>query len=221
MDVYLEIGKKRTFAVALAWPGYSRAGNSETSALQALVDYGPRYALVVASTRLPFEAPAAPSAVAVVERLAGDASTDFGAPGAIPAHDHQEIDDNERQRLQVILQACWLAFDRAVEAARGRALRKGPRGGGRELDEMARHVADAAAAYLRRLGWQETGSSGSLPERVQRLRQAEMDGLAAAARGEIAPLGPRRGARWPAPYFVRRAAWHLLDHAWEIEDRAQ
>ena len=21
-------------------------------------------------------------------------------------------------------------------------------------------------------------------------------------------------------YFVRRAAWHVLDHAWELEDRA-
>ena len=24
---------------------------------------------------------------------------------------------------------------------------------------------------------------------------------------------------WPLPCFMRRVAWHLLDHAWEIEDR--
>jgi hypothetical protein len=24
---------------------------------------------------------------------------------------------------------------------------------------------------------------------------------------------------WPPRYFVRRVAWHVLDHAWEIEDR--
>ena len=25
---------------------------------------------------------------------------------------------------------------------------------------------------------------------------------------------------WPAPYALRRIAWHALDHAWEIEDRS-
>lgn len=29
------------------------------------------------------------------------------------------------------------------------------------------------------------------------------------------------GGRWPARYAVRRFAWHVLDHAWEIEDRSQ
>jgi hypothetical protein len=24
---------------------------------------------------------------------------------------------------------------------------------------------------------------------------------------------------WSPRYFARRAAWHVLDHAWEIEDR--
>jgi hypothetical protein len=25
--------------------------------------------------------------------------------------------------------------------------------------------------------------------------------------------------RWPLPYLVRRTAWHVLDHAWEVEDK--
>ena len=25
--------------------------------------------------------------------------------------------------------------------------------------------------------------------------------------------------RWPLRYAVRRLAWHVLDHAWEIEDK--
>jgi len=25
---------------------------------------------------------------------------------------------------------------------------------------------------------------------------------------------------WPARYAVRRLAWHVMDHAWEIEDRS-
>jgi len=43
--------------------------------------------------------------------------------------------------------------------------------------------------------------------------------LQARARGELPELGPRGGKRWPAPYAIRRSAWHALDHAWEIEDR--
>jgi hypothetical protein len=27
--------------------------------------------------------------------------------------------------------------------------------------------------------------------------------------------------RWPAPYAIRRVAGHMLDHAWEIEDKSQ
>ena len=30
---------------------------------------------------------------------------------------------------------------------------------------------------------------------------------------------PRRETGWPVRYWVRRAAWHVLDHAWEIEDK--
>jgi hypothetical protein len=30
---------------------------------------------------------------------------------------------------------------------------------------------------------------------------------------------PRGGTYRLPRYFVRRVAWHVLDHAWEIEDR--
>lgn len=26
-------------------------------------------------------------------------------------------------------------------------------------------------------------------------------------------------AAWPASYAIRRLAWHVADHAWEIEER--
>jgi hypothetical protein len=45
--------------------------------------------------------------------------------------------------------------------------------------------------------------------------------LSAVACGEPVRTGPRGGVRWTARYYVRRSAWHVLDHAWEIEDRAQ
>jgi hypothetical protein len=56
-EVYLEVGAKRVFACGVDWPGWCRSGRDETTALQALLDSGPRYAAVVRSSRLGFEAP--------------------------------------------------------------------------------------------------------------------------------------------------------------------
>ena len=80
IEVYLEIGQTRTFAVALDWPGWCRSGRDEASALQALYDYGPRYARALQPTQLRFRAPSQASALVVLERLRGNATTNFGAP---------------------------------------------------------------------------------------------------------------------------------------------
>jgi hypothetical protein len=50
-------------------------------------------------------------------------------------------------------------------------------------------------------------------------RQAILNALEVALKGELPEQGPRGGIRWPPRYFIRRSAWHVLDHAWEIEDR--
>src|SRR5262249_11588653 len=147
IDVYLEIGKKRTFAGAIDWPGWCRSGRDEGAALQALVDYGPRYAAVLGAARLPFEAPGDAAALAVVERLGGTSTTDFGAPDVAPSSDTRPIDAAELERLKALLQAYWQAFDAAVSAASGKELRKGPRGGGRDLEAIVLHVLGAEQAY--------------------------------------------------------------------------
>ena len=49
---------------------------------------------------------------------------------------------------------------------------------------------------------------------------AILTALRASAAGEVPARGPRGGARWTARYFVRRVAWHVMAHAWEIERRA-
>jgi hypothetical protein len=219
-DVYLEMGKKRTFASAIEWPGWCRAGRDEATALQALFDYGPRYARVLDAARIEFQAPAAASELAVVERLEGNPSTDFGAPGIAPSGDTRPVDDAELGRFQTLLAACWGAFDGAVRAATGRELRKGPRGGGRDLEGIVRHVMGAEASYLARLAWKLDKPEGeTLDQELARTRQAVLDALGAAAHGQLPARGPRGGVIWPPRYFVRRVAWHVLDHAWEIEDR--
>jgi hypothetical protein len=213
-DVYLEIGQKRVFAVAIEWPGWCRSGRDEASALQALVDYAPRYAHVLRNTGLGFTAPADVSALNVIERLKGGANTDFGALGAPPPSDMRPVSAAELEHYRILLKACWQAFDVAVRAAGDKELRKGPRGGGREVQEIVAHVMDAQGGYLSRMGWKL--QSGSTPAQV---KQATLEALEAAPRDGVPTRGPRGGMRWTPRYFVRRVAWHVLDHAWEIEDR--
>lgn len=218
LKVYLEVGSRRTFAAAIAWPGWCRMGPDEATALQTLFDYGPRYARILRPARLDFQAPNAVSAFAVVERLKGNATTDFGAPDRAPAGDTQPLNDTELRRLQVLLKACWRAFDAAVERANGKTLRVGPRGGGRTLDGVVQHVLGAEIGYLSGLGGKVSLSETPQPP-LERTRHAILKALVASAHGEIAAHGPRGGKRWPPRYFVRREAWHVLDHLWEIEDR--
>jgi hypothetical protein len=60
-----------------------------------------------------------------------------------------------------VMQACWDSSDKAVRRGQGRSLRKGPRGGGRELKAMVEHVLGADEAYLSRLGWKcQAGGKG-------------------------------------------------------------
>jgi hypothetical protein len=222
IEVYLETGKKRVFAGAIEWPGWCRNGREEEAALGALLEYGPRYAKILRSTDLGFMAPTDVEALRVVERLEGTSTTDFGAPDIPPSGDARPVGEADLERFRALLQACWAAFDASVQAATGVELRKGPRGGGRDLDKIVQHVLGADHAYLSKLGWKVEMKEGADPgEGLRQTRQAILDGLEAAAKGKIPERGPRGSLHWKTRYFLRRSVWHVLDHAWEIEDRAE
>ena len=217
--VYLEVGRRRVFAGALEWPGWCRSGRDEDSALEALVAYAPRYRRSVGAAGRGLTPPQTVDGLEVVERLEGNATTDFGAPGIPPSSDAESVDDTELKRLVRLLRASWGTFDRAADAAIGAILRKGPRGGGRDLDAIVTHVMEADGAYLRELGGAYFDPDGR--PRADGVREAMVDALSARARGEP-PARRKRSSRlpWTPRYTVRRSAWHALDHAWEIEDRA-
>ena len=56
-SVYLEVGKKRTFAGAVDWPGWCRSGRSDEDAIAALLASAPRYAQVLAAAQTFFAIP--------------------------------------------------------------------------------------------------------------------------------------------------------------------
>ena len=220
IKVFVEIGKRRVFVGAVDWPGWCRGGRDEKTALQALIDYGPRYARVLQGRGIDLQVPTELSELLVTERPDGNATTDFGAPAIVLNADREPIDRMEFERLQTILQACWQAFDSAVQRATGRELRKGPRGGGRDLEKILNHVLEADRGYLARLAWKHKREGGMTPvEAFSRTRQAILNALEAAVNRGLPEKGPRGGVIWPPRFFIRRVAWHMLDHAWEIEDR--
>jgi hypothetical protein len=49
--------------------------------------------------------------------------------------------------------------------------------------------------------------------------RAHRDAFSAAIR-EINAVGAAAGSWWwTVQFLIRRCAWHMLDHAWEMEDR--
>jgi len=206
--VYLEVGKSRVFASAADWPGWTRAGKDEKTALEALAIAAPRYAPVPKAARVAF-APA--DGFEVVERLPGNATTDFGAPGAIAKAESKRLTKKEAGRLSALVAASWTVFDRVVEKAPA-SLRKGPRGGGRDRDAIVEHVLGAETAYARKLGLRLKQPAAGDTAALREHRNAMVAALRAGTKG-VTEGG------WPARYVARRTAWHALDHAWEIEDR--
>ncbi len=212
--VYLELGAKRTFACAVDWPGWARSAprraamgdpDAEAAALDVLTAYLPRYAAVVARAGIGGGGPSVDD-LDVVQRLPGDASTDFGAPGAVPDIDREPLADGEGARLAALLDACWQKLA-MVAAGAPAELRKGPRGGGRDRDAVVAHATEAERNYLRSIGLRFGPATPPAQWRAALIRGLRGD--------PPIPVG-----NWPVPYAVRRIAWHILDHAWEIEDRS-
>jgi hypothetical protein len=148
----------------------------------------------------------------VTERVPGSMTTDFGAPGAIAPADGLAMNSEDRHRYTALLVAAREYFDQVVAGA-PLELRKGPRGGGRDRDRMAAHVLAADVIYARKLGIKMATATSD--------RGAVTDLLAAVCRTLAQSDSSQPGDKgWPPRYYVRRAAWHLLDHAWEIQDRS-
>jgi hypothetical protein len=219
LRVALEIVRTRTFAVAVDWPGLARSGRDEDAALDALLRAAPRYAAALAAASVPFAPPADRAGLTVVDRLTGTSTTEFGAPG-VPLHeDDTPLDEAGLARQAAILRASWAAFEAAAEQHAGTTLARGPRGGGRDLAKIVAHVEDADRAYLVQLG-ARSPKTATGPAPIADVHAAALAALRARALG-LPVTDPNRVTKpWPPRYYVRRAAWHWLDHAWEIEDRA-
>ena len=212
--VMVERGKKkRSVACAFDWPGWDRSGKTEGAALLALDEYRPRFAAVAAIAGLADDLAAAGD-LEVVERLPGIGMTDFYGVSGVPAGpEHDQMSDTECERKVALLKASWTYFD-GVAARVSPELRKGPRGGGRERDQIIRHTVGWEIYDLaRKVGVTFDPEICQNPTALRTYRAAFADAIRDHnARGVTART-------WTVQFLIRRCAWHMLDHAWEMEDR--
>jgi hypothetical protein len=217
--VCVEAGARRTFASALDWPGWSRSGRDEAQALETLAAYAERYAPVTEEAGIEFSAKSA-ARFEVVERAPGNATTDFGAPAIVAEAERAPLDAKEAERLGALLVGCWAVFERVAREAPAQ-LRKGPRGGGRDRDQVVEHVVASELAYARKVGIRlGTDISATRAGILGLLAGGATVDLGAEGGAGGRRAGPSYPAKWPLRYAVRRLAWHVLDHAWEIEDKS-
>jgi hypothetical protein len=217
--VFLEITPTQTVASALDWPGWSRAGRDENTALDVLADYAARYAPVAEQAGLGFPSTAG---FEIVERVPGGPPTAFAAPECrrpfphITAQaDRANVTSAGARRLTDLLTGAWTIFDR-IAAASPAELSKGPRGGGRDRDQLIDHVIGAETAYARKLGLKLKKPGIENYTAIEEQRGAITVVVGAPSDGS--PIEP---AGWTSHYAARRIAWHVLEHAWEMQDRAQ
>ncbi len=218
-QVYFQLGRSRVFACAVEWPGWCRRGKTEEDALEALAEYAARYAPVAADAGEPLPSAAADS-FDVVERIdapPGDSysGVDFGTIDAPCQLDLRPLTAARAKRLASIVEASWRKLDDVVAHAPAE-LRKGPRGGGRDRDKVYAHVFGAEAAYGRKIGVRHKQPSVDDAAAIAALRADIAAALISARARE-----PLTENGWLPRYAARRIAWHVLDHAWEIEDRSE
>jgi hypothetical protein len=214
LRVILEVGKKRrVVAAAMDWPGLDRWGTSEDDAVEKLTSYLPRYAGVAerAGMRSAFERA---RDVEVVERVPGSSSTDFWGIAHVPSQIEREVlSSADLERRLDLLRACWAYFDDVAERV-SPELRPGSRSAGRSRDQIVRHVYyNEPEQFSRKIEVRTPVEVVLTPGGLAMHRQTYLD----AIRAYNAEGKPAR--TWPIQFLVRRTAHHVIDHAWEMEDR--
>ncbi len=212
LRIVLETGKQKVFASAIDWPGWSRSGKKTAdAAIEELLAYRERYNEMLSPGHVRHP-PAAP-AVSIVQEIEGDATTDFGVPSNVAEDDFEPLEGTALDHHHRILVATWSYFDKVASDV-GPRMRKGPRGGGRDRDKIIDHVIQADRSYGRQIGVRTPPFDSFDADAVQAHHAAVFDTIPGLRNGE-----PVRPNGWPVRYAIRRMAWHVLDHAWEMQDK--
>ncbi len=206
---------KKTAAFAVDWPGWGRGAKTPAGAVELLEAYRDRYRPIADLAGLEAEFDAA-GPLEIVEDHVGVGSTDFWGISFAPSSFEQgPMPDDELEPKLALLDAAWRFFD-DVAARVSPELQKGPRGGGRNRDEIIRHALGWERADLvRKVG---VVADPVVPPTPEGLR-SHRDEYVAALRTYNADGRMARGRNWTIALLLRHTAYHVLDHAWEMEDK--
>lgn len=210
--VVVDTGRKLVFASAVDWPGWTRSGRTEVDAVATLLAYADRYgevaALAGSHPRLPQE-----SDLVIVDRQTGTGTTDFGVPDVVHEIEHEPMTDEQCEHHLSLLRASWRLFDQVGQSVTP-GMKKGPRGGGRDRDQIIAHVIEADRTYARKIGVRTPRFDVKDRVDVAAHRVAVFAAIPGLRDGDVAT-----GKGWPVRYAIRRMAWHVLDHAWEMQEK--
>jgi hypothetical protein len=212
--VTLETGPKgkKVVAVAADWPGLERGAKTEEAAIERLLSYVPRYAAVTELAGMGAAFATIPI-VDVVEHYPGTGSTDFwGISFAFSSIDQQAMSDEELERELRLMRACWAFFDN-VRARVSAEMLRGPRGGGRDRDQIVRHMFANEQDWVKKLGVITPDEAMLTNEGMDTHRDAYCNAIRAFHSQS------KMARNWPLHYLIRHTAYHTLDHAWEMEDK--
>jgi hypothetical protein len=206
---------KRSVAFAVDWPGWSRGARTADVALETLESYRERYRPVASLAGMERELAAA-GPLLVVEDKIGTGSTDFWGISFSPSAGEQgPMGETELERGITLLRACWAFFD-GVAARVSPELRKGPRGGGRDRDQIIRHtIRTESEDFAKQVGLRNPERAALTPDGLRQHRETYVAAMRAYNAGEVT----RRMRSWTLPFLIRHSAYHTLDHAWEMEDK--
>jgi hypothetical protein len=206
---------KRSVAFSIDWLGWSRGAKTVELALETLEAYRERYRPVASLAGMADEFDAA-GPLEIVEDKIGTGSTDFWGISFSPAATEQgPMADAELERAITLLQACWAFFD-GVAARVSPEMRKGPRGGGRDRDRIVRHtIRTESEDFAKQVGLRIPEGAALTPDGLRQHRETYVAAMRAYNAGEL----PRRMRSRTLPFLVRHSAFHVLDHAWEMEDK--
>jgi hypothetical protein len=205
---------KKVVAFAIDWPGWSRGAKTSDEALATLELYRMRYRPIAVLARMAKEFDTA-GPLTVVEDRIGTGSTDFWGISFSPSSMEQgRMDEEEFDRKIKLLRACWTFFD-SVAVQVSAEMRKGPRGGGRDRDKIIRHtIRTESEEFAKRVGLSVPEGSALTPEGLLSHREAYVDAMRAYHVGEGRPM-----KSWTVSFLIRHSAFHVLDHAWEMQDK--
>lgn len=219
MRTAIELGPKgkKHVAYAIDWPGLERNGKTPEAAFEHMSSYLERYAVIAERAGFAKEFAAVTEPEISVE-YEGTGSTDFwGISFAHGPNDHEPMADEELERHLALLKASWDEFDEIGQRVSPQ-MERGPRGGGRDRDEIVAHLVYAELTWLKKLDIRPEFKEIFPLEKRKIHHQGVIDELRRRHLEQL-PVKAKGGPPWTVRFTIRHLAYHVLDHAWEMEDK--